>query len=78
MAYWVLVDLAQRRETITYEEMADRIGTNHARHVGRHLDPIAIHLRLTELPALTALVVSKANGRPGDGLLAPRNRAGKP
>ena len=69
-AYRVLAELAQQRETITYEEMANRIGVNNARHVGRHLDPIAIHLRLTGLPALTALVVRKGNRRPGEGFPA--------
>ena len=71
-AYQVLVQVAGRRETITYEEMARRIGVNNPQHVGRHLDPIAVHLRMAGLPALTVLVVSKGNQRPGSGLLAPR------
>ena len=70
IAYRVLVELAQKRETITYEEMANAMQANNPQHVGRHLDPIAIHLLLTGLPALTTLVVHKGNRRPGKGLLA--------
>ena len=69
IVYQVLVERAQRRETITYEEMASAIQVSNARLVGRYLDPIAVHLLMAGLPALTALVVSKANGKPGEGLI---------
>lgn len=70
-AYQVLVQVARRSETITYEEMAKRIGVNNPQHVGRRLDPIAVHLRLAGLPALTVLVVDKKSGKPGAGMLTP-------
>ena len=67
--YQVLVGRAQRKETITYEAMADAIQVSNARLVGRYLDPIAVHLLMAGLPPLTALVVSKVNGKPGEGLI---------
>ena len=67
--YQVLVELAQRGETITYEEMASAIQVSNARLVGRYLDPIAVHLLMVGVPPLTALVVSKVNGKPGEGLI---------
>ena len=67
--YQVLVELAQRGDTITYEEMAAAIQVSNARLVGRYLDPIAVHLLMAGLPPLTALVVSKVNGKPGAGLM---------
>ena len=67
--YQVLVELAQRRDTTTYEDMAAAIQISNARLVGRYLDPIAVHLLMAGLPPLTALVVSKVNGKPGAGLM---------
>ena len=67
--YKVLVGRAQRGETITYEAMAGAIQVSNARLVGRYLDPIAVHLLMAGLPPLTALVVSKVNGKPGEGLI---------
>lgn len=70
-AYQILVQVAGQRETITYSEMAKRIGANNPQHVGRHLDPIAVHLRMAGLPALTVLAVDKKSGKPGAGMLTP-------
>lgn len=72
VAYRVLVQVAERRETITFSEMARKIGVNNPQHVGRRLDPIAVHLRLSGLPSLTVLVVGKGSSKPGDGMLAPQ------
>ena len=67
-AYRVLVACAQQKKIITYGEMAHEIGVSNAQHVGRRLYPIAVHLRLSGLPALTVLVVRKGDGKPGPGL----------
>ena len=71
-AYQILVQVAERRETITFSEMARKVGVNNPQHVGRRLDPIAVHLRLSGLPSLTVLVVGKGSNKPGDGMLAPQ------
>lgn len=69
-ANWALVEVAQGRTTITYGDLASRIDGISARSVGRYLDVIAVHLFLTGMPPLTALVVSRWQGTPGDGWLA--------
>ena len=68
-AYRVLVETAVKQKTITYGDLAARIGINNPQQAGRVLDPIQVHLRLIGLPPLTALAVSSTTGRPSDGLM---------
>ena len=66
--YRELVILARQRDTITYGDIAPKIGTHH-RHVGQRLDAIAVHLCMVGLPPLQVLVVNQGSRRPGLGML---------
>lgn len=64
-----LIECAQKGKTITYGELADRIGVHH-----RAIPPILYYLRdeiciPRNLPLITAIVIHKADHRPGDSWL---------
>jgi hypothetical protein len=64
-----LVRAAQRRVTLTYEDLGSRIGRHH-RTLNRPLGHIAHDFcRSRNLPLLTAVVVRKDTGLPGDAFL---------
>ena len=67
--YRELVDLARQRDTITYGDVAPKIGVPHHRQVGQRLDAIAVHLCMMGLPPLQVLVVNQGSRRPGLGML---------
>ncbi len=67
--YRELVTLARQRNTITYGDVAPKIGVPHHRQVGQRLDAIAVHLCLVGLPPLQVLVVNQESRRPGPGML---------
>jgi len=64
-----LIDVAARRATITYSDLADVIGSVDHRH-GWPLGLIQEYCQDRHLPPLTILVVSKASGLPGHGFTA--------
>ena len=69
--WMVLVEAAANRRTITYLELALRMGFNeNSRHLtARYLEPVARYCQQEGLPVLTSLVVSEVSGLPGTGLL---------
>ncbi|MDG9669316.1 HNH endonuclease [Hahella sp. CR1] len=67
-AWPVLVQIAQRRETITYGELGDKLGIHH-RAVRYVLGVIQDYCLEEKLPPLTILIVNGA-GRPGSGFIA--------
>ena len=74
-AYRVLVELAERREVICYEDLATKMGVGNARIPGRYLDVVASHLCLMGLPALTILVVNKGTRTPPGDVIGQRATA---
>ncbi len=69
-AIWsALTDAAGRRETVTYGALAPLIPTNPL-SVGRALGPIQTFCLEGNYPPLTALVVGKTSGLPGNGFVA--------
>jgi len=59
-----IIDAAREGLTLTYEQLQTNRG-----HVGRFLHTIALDEATAGRPPLTALVVSKATGMPGEGFL---------
>src|SRR3712207_724875 len=68
-ALQVLIGLAHNRQTITYERMSELLDFCNARTVKYALDPIFRYCKRNDLPPLTALVVHKSNGVPGDAVV---------
>ena len=67
--YLILIGAAKRRETMTYQMLADEIYEKPAQHVlGDKLEPLMQWCKANDLPALTALVVDKTTGEPREGL----------
>lgn len=64
-----LVDAAAHRRTLHYEDIKDRIPTS-AISVGRALGPIQSFCMDTLRPPLTAIVIGKQTGLPGNGFIA--------
>ncbi|MBV9785288.1 MAG: hypothetical protein JO264_15870 [Acidisphaera sp.] len=60
----LLVDAAAAGRTVTYAQVAERIGGAPS-GVGQQLRPVESYCRRNNLPLLTALVVRKGSGRPG-------------
>jgi hypothetical protein len=69
----ILISKAHNRQTITYIDLAKMIGYRDARPIPNMLDLIMRYCEQNELPPLTALVVNKGTGAPGDGLTTVRN-----
>lgn len=67
-AWQILISKAANRQTITYIELAKLMGYTDARPMSQILDPIMKYCDQNGLAPLTALVVSKERGAPGDGL----------
>jgi hypothetical protein len=62
--YERIIAAAKEGRVLTYEQLETNRG-----HVGKFLHTIALDEAAAERPPLTALVVSKTNGQPGDGFL---------
>ena len=67
-AYLVLLGAAARRETITYEQLSERIDRGGARFLHAPLMHLMRWCENQGLPPLTVLVVNKTSGRPERGL----------
>lgn len=63
-----LVKAARNMDTLYYSDLAPKIPTNDL-NVGQALGPIQAYCIENALPPLTVLVVSKKNGKPGDGFI---------
>jgi hypothetical protein len=72
-AWPVFLEAVRMRRTITYSELAGRIGPPcTARAIHRQLlNPLSSRCRLWGLPDLPALVVRKGSGTPGAGWFDP-------
>ena len=70
--YLTLINMAERRETVTYGDLADLIGVaNQA--VGRLcLNPVWEYCEANGLPDLTSIVVNGSTGEPAEGHFNPR------
>jgi putative restriction endonuclease len=69
--YLVLIGTAKRRETMTYEMLAERMYGNPraAFTLAGKLEPLMRWCKANDLPALTAIVVDKTTGLPNTGLI---------
>ena len=65
----VLVKKAKAKKKVFYSELAPLIDTNPL-SVRNALDPIQRHCMDYKLPPLTAIVIGKTKGRPGQGFIA--------
>lgn len=65
-AYKLLVDIAEKEETITYKDLGGILGY-HERNVGSVLSLIQNHCLYEDLPPITRLVVNSYTGMPGKG-----------
>ena len=67
--YLILIGAARRREILTYEQLSTLMGFERAAGVlADRLGPIMRWCERNGLPALTAIVVNKTSGLPGEGL----------
>jgi hypothetical protein len=67
--YQILVGYAHRRQTLTYQILANLIGYKGAGVLDRQLGHLMYWCSDNCLPPLTVLVVNKTTGLPGDGLV---------
>ena len=72
-AYAILVTCARNRQTMTYGQLGDLVGTTAQNVPQSHLTPIDRYCEANGLPRLMTLVVSALDGYPyatkfGDGL----------
>jgi len=67
--YLILIGAARRHELLTYEQLSTSMGFERAAGVlADRLGPVMRWCQRNELPALTAIVVNKTSGLPGEGL----------
>jgi alkylated DNA nucleotide flippase Atl1 len=66
--YQVLIGAARNRQVLTYEIVGKLIGVPR-QGLARHLGHIMHYCEKNKLPPLTALVVGKISGKPGEGLI---------
>lgn len=65
-AWLILIGRAERRETVTYTDLAlTMFGTLALRHLGKILGHIAHYCEQHRLPYLNCIVVGKLTGKPG-------------
>lgn len=65
-AWLILIGMAERRETVTYTDLAiTMFGTHALRHLGKILGHIAHYCEQHRLPHLNCIVVGKYRGTPG-------------
>jgi hypothetical protein len=65
-AWIILTSAAMNRQTVTYKHLSDRLGVP-PQGLGGILGHLLFFCRNQRLPPITALVVSKNGGKPGDG-----------
>jgi len=72
-AWPVFLEAIRMRRTLTYSELAGRVGPPlTARAIHRQLlNPLAVRCRRWDLPDLCSLVVRKGSGTPGAGYFDP-------
>jgi hypothetical protein len=64
----ILVSVAKNGKPITYEELKDKMGGGPGRgYIGEVLEEVSDREYGNHRPLLSALVVHKADGRPGNG-----------
>jgi hypothetical protein len=63
-----LIECARSRKTITYVELADKIG-RHYRAVPHLLEHLLRVCQKLNIPPIGTIVVSKTTGLPGDGFI---------
>jgi putative restriction endonuclease len=68
-AWYILVECAQNKQSITYGQLADKMGI-HPRICRFFLGLIQDHCKPNNLPSLQSLVVNKRTRIPGDGYIA--------
>ena len=66
----ILIGKAHNRQTMTYEQLAELLGYGGAGTMAQLLGHVYHFCSQNELPPLTALVVNKKTGLPGQGLPA--------
>ena len=66
-AYLVLIGCAARQETLTYGQLANRMGIGGGGVLANTLGHIAHWCQDNELPILPVLVVNQKTWQPGDG-----------
>lgn len=64
----ILANCAQNRQTLTYSDLATRIGYQDVRPLGQVLDYVWHYCNQHDLPPLTGLIVNKNTGLPGEGM----------
>lgn len=64
----ILIACAYNRQTLTYSDLASRIGYGDVRSIGKVLDYVYNYCKFYNLPPLTGLVVNKNTGLPGKGM----------
>lgn len=64
----ILIACAHSRQTLTYSNLADRMGYQDVRPIGQVLDYFFHYCIQHDLPPLTGLVVNKNTGLPGEGM----------
>lgn len=68
LVWQILIAAADQRQILNYDHIAGKLDRKlPARALGKPLDLIALYCAERDFPALTALAVSKATGRPGAG-----------
>jgi hypothetical protein len=65
--YLILIGYAQRRQSITYLDLANQLGFDRAGMMGSFLGPIMAYCEREDVPALASIVVNKETGRAGIG-----------
>jgi alkylated DNA nucleotide flippase Atl1 len=74
----VLIGAAHHRQTMTYGQLADRVGLAGAGVLAQFLGVVMSYCAANGLPPLTCLVVNQETGLPGSGLTTledlPRDR----
>ena len=69
----VLISKANNRQSMTYKNLADMLGSVDRRDLGRYLNPVMRYCQTNGLPPLTILVVRQDTKEPGRGF--PRRNA---
>lgn len=70
LAWGVLTEIAKQRMTLTYSELAEKVGAGGPRACRHFLHLIQTYTMANQLPPMTILVVSKAKKKPGTGFIA--------
>ena len=69
----ILVGSAHNRQTLTYKQLAEKVGYGGSGVFDKQLGHIMFYCAQNKLPPLTVLVVNSKTGLPGQGLLVEKN-----